>query len=172
MKLYQRVKKIAQDLAGSEVKLGTAMKMNPRTLNGYLKESREHNLWPLLPTILKIFPQVSREWLYFDEGEMLKADCEKALKPIRSAADQADQNIGAVPALEKENAALRELVDSKNEVIALQKQLLAKVADQADQDQRGMEFSGGPPAHTASAPGTPSAAHLLRRSTDREGGKL
>ncbi len=70
MQLYQRVRKIATTLAGSDVKMGTALGMNPRTFSGYLKESREHNLWPLLPRILQEYPQISREWLYFDEGEM------------------------------------------------------------------------------------------------------
>ncbi len=71
MKLYQRVRTIAKEVAGSETKLAPLIGVHQRTFNGYLKESREHNLWPLLPKILEVFPQVSREWLYFDEGEML-----------------------------------------------------------------------------------------------------
>lgn len=170
MKLYQRVRTIAKEVAGSETKLAPLIGVHQRTFNGYLKESREHNLWPLLPKILEVFPQVSREWLYFSEGEMLKSEGVQAQPQDRAPLDPLQK--GAATALERENAALRELVDSKNEIIALQKQLLAKAADQASQEQRGVEFSGGPPAHTASAPGTPSAAHLLRRATDREGGKL
>lgn len=68
--LYQRVKRVAQELAGSDVKMGTSLGMNPRTFSGYLQAAREHNLWPLLPKMLEVYPQISREWLYFNEGEM------------------------------------------------------------------------------------------------------
>ena len=86
---------------------------------------------------------------------MLKADGAKA-QPQSDSLDSL-QN-GADAALARENAALRELVDSKSEIITLQKQLLAKAANQVGQDQRGMDFSGGPPA--SSALGVSSAAHL------------
>lgn len=35
-------------------------------------EQRQHNLWPLLPQILEAFPHLSRQWLYFGDGPMLK----------------------------------------------------------------------------------------------------
>lgn len=87
MQLYQRIKKIAAEIAGSDVKMGTAMGINPRTFSGYLKETRQDNLWPLLPTVLEIYPQISREWLYFDEGEMLRGgDSQKPPTPRIDAA--------------------------------------------------------------------------------------
>lgn len=42
-----------------------------RTFIGYLSQRRQHNLWPLLPTMLEAFPRLSRQWLYFGEGPML-----------------------------------------------------------------------------------------------------
>lgn len=70
MELYQRVKRISKELAGSETKMATLLGIQQRTFNGYLNESRQGNLWDLLPAMLKEYPQVSREWLYFDEGDM------------------------------------------------------------------------------------------------------
>lgn len=70
MELFKRVKLVASDLAGSETKLATKIGVNQRTLNGYMRGRREDNLWALLPRILQEYPQISRDWLYFDEGEM------------------------------------------------------------------------------------------------------
>lgn len=81
MDLYQRVKEIAAVLATSQTALGDALGFaSPRTFQGYLTKSRQDNLWPLLPRILEIYPQISREWLYFDEGGMLGREREMSSK--------------------------------------------------------------------------------------------
>ena len=54
--------------------LARVIGVNELTFKGYCSESREGNLWPLLPAILAAFPEISREWLYFNEGEMLQSD--------------------------------------------------------------------------------------------------
>ena len=72
MLLFQRVKEVASVLAGSQTILGEKLGFSsPRTFQAYLTEARQDNLWPLLPRILEIFPELSREWLYFGEGSML-----------------------------------------------------------------------------------------------------
>lgn len=71
MKLFERVKKVSKELAFSETKLASLLGLPQRTFNGYLNEKSQRNLWELLPAILACFPQLSREWLYFGEGEML-----------------------------------------------------------------------------------------------------
>lgn len=70
MELYQRVKRISKELAGSETKMATLLGIQQRTFNGYLSPDRQDNLLALLPRILQEYPQISREWLYFDEGDM------------------------------------------------------------------------------------------------------
>lgn len=70
MELYQRVKRISKELAGSETKMAAQLGIQQRTFNGYLSESRQANLWALLNKILEEYPQISRDWLYFNEGEM------------------------------------------------------------------------------------------------------
>lgn len=70
MKLFERVRLISTDVARSQTDLAKKLGLSQPTFNGYLNEKRQDNLWPLLPQILELYPQLSRDWLYFDEGEM------------------------------------------------------------------------------------------------------
>ena len=71
MQLFQRVRTLAKTKAGSAKKLGELLGKSQPVFQGYLNETRQNNLWPLLPQILELFPDVSRDWLYFGEGEMI-----------------------------------------------------------------------------------------------------
>ena len=68
MELYERVKKCAALMHLSETAFARALGLPQSTLAGYFSVKRQHNLWPLLPAILKEFPRISRQWLYFEEG--------------------------------------------------------------------------------------------------------
>lgn len=72
--LFLRVKKISQNFCGSPTVLAKQLGLQPPTFLGYLNEKRQDNLWPLLPKILELLPQVSRIWLYFGEGDMLDSN--------------------------------------------------------------------------------------------------
>lgn len=86
MELFERVKQVA-GLSGSETKLANRLNLPQTTFNGYLKPARQDNLWPLLPKILELFPQVNRDWLYFGEGEMTEGDGSRvAVPPMTTAA--------------------------------------------------------------------------------------
>lgn len=86
MDLFERIKQVST-LAGSETKLAFRLGLPQTTFNGYLKPARQDNLWPLLPKILELFPQVRRDWLYFDEGEMTgEAGPHVAVPPMTTAA--------------------------------------------------------------------------------------
>lgn len=74
MELFQRVKQVSKELAKSETKLASMLDLPQRTLNGYLNEKSQRNLWEYLPKILVLFPQIRREWLWWGEGSMLKGD--------------------------------------------------------------------------------------------------
>ena len=106
MQLFQRVKHIAKNKAGSAKSLGEALGLSQSRFNGYLNETRQNNLWPLLPQILELYPDVSRDWLYFGEGEMIassptaaqvdelkeKADSQQAeIERLRSELDCANR---------------------------------------------------------------------------------
>ena len=73
-KLFERVKAASKRLTGKTYGIASAIGVNELTFKGYCSESREGNLWPLLPVILAAFPKISREWLYFNEGEMFVAE--------------------------------------------------------------------------------------------------
>jgi|GEM_PF-915757 len=74
MEMFERVRVVAERCAGSHSRLAERLQLPQRTFAGYLNLKRQSNLWPLLPKILEIFPTVSREWLYFGEGEMLVSE--------------------------------------------------------------------------------------------------
>lgn len=88
MKLFERVRLISTQIARSQTALAVALGEKQATFQGYLNDAREKNLWPLLPKILEVLPTLSREWLYFGEGPMLKADIQ---------ADTASSQIAAQP---------------------------------------------------------------------------
>lgn len=73
MLLFERVRLVASQLAGSQKELGRKLGLGQATFQGYLNEKRQDNLWPLLPAMLMAYPVLRREWLYFGEGEMLAA---------------------------------------------------------------------------------------------------
>lgn len=72
MLLFQRVKSVAAHCCGTNQALAEQLGLQPTTFQGYLNEKRQDNLWPILPRILEIYPQISREWLYFNEGSMIE----------------------------------------------------------------------------------------------------
>ncbi len=87
MELFERVKAVAKLLAGSDKALGEKLSLRQNTFSYYLSQKTQGKLWELLPKILEIYPQIRRDWLYFDEGEMLKSD-----KP-----DQFQKNVPVSP---------------------------------------------------------------------------
>lgn len=121
MELFERIKQIA-GLAGSETKLASRLNLPQTTFNGYLKPSRQDNLWPLLPKILELFPQVNREWLYFGEGEMTGETSPRvavppmttAVRPMKAAMSAAGDPVEGDAAL----AAAGELTTLRQKLLA------------------------------------------------------
>ena len=105
MQLFQRVKHIAKNKAGSAKSLGEALGLSQSRFNGYLNETRQNNLWPLLPQILELFPDVSRDWLYFGEGEMIASS---------PTAAQVDELLQKLEAKNAENERLRSELERVN----------------------------------------------------------
>ena len=132
MDLFERIKLVAKT-KGSVKKLAFELNIPQTTFNGYLSEKRQDNLWPLLPKILVLYPELSRDWLYFGEGQMLKADGEKtdsSYPPLsKPTAPTPAANYNSE--LERENVQLKillqvknELLEAKNELIATKNQLI------------------------------------------------
>ena len=82
MLLYERVKLISDLDKKRGLSLAESIDLNPYTFRGYLKESRQHKLNPLLDKILIVHPEISRDWLFFDEGDMYSSG--KAMLPPAS----------------------------------------------------------------------------------------
>lgn len=68
--LYERVTAAGKFFGGLPA-FAEMIGVQYRTFHAYLSAKRQHNLWPLLPTMLEAFPRLSRQWLYFGEGPML-----------------------------------------------------------------------------------------------------
>lgn len=71
MQLFERVRVLAKTKEKSVSAFSDKLEIAQATFNGYLKESRQNNLWEILPKVLELYPDVNRDWLYFGEGEML-----------------------------------------------------------------------------------------------------
>lgn len=109
MELYERIKVLSDNVAKSQTNLASMLNMPVSTLNGYLNAKRQNNLWPLLPRILDFLPQVSRDWLYFGEGDMFTSAARSA-----SADDAKDVELELLREnreLLKENRELRSELD-------------------------------------------------------------
>ena len=79
MELFERVDALIKYSGNSRASLAKQLRIKQTTFNGYFFGDRQKGLWPLLQEILAFFPQTSREWLFFGEGEMLKKDVDKPL---------------------------------------------------------------------------------------------
>lgn len=122
MQLFQRVKHIAKNKAGSAKSLGEALGLSQSRFNGYLNETRQNNLWPLLPQILELFPDVSRDWLYFGEGEMI------ASSPTAARVGELETELDAANAmLDAKDAEIERLRSELDEERRLNRNLTAKL---------------------------------------------
>lgn len=74
MQLYERIRLLAQKKDISLSKIAEYINIYPQKFNQWLNEKSQKNLWEHLPKILDKLPDVRPEWLYFDEGEMLRED--------------------------------------------------------------------------------------------------
>ena len=92
--LYNRVILLAKKKEKSVKSLAEKLGILRQTFNGYLCEQRQNNLWPLLPQILELYPDVSRDWLYFGEGEMLSTSPTAAhMEELKTELDAANAKL-------------------------------------------------------------------------------
>ena len=77
MELFERVDALTKYAGMSRSSLGKRLRVKQTTFNGYFSKDRQNGLWPLLKEISAFFPHISREWLFFGEGEMLKKDMDE-----------------------------------------------------------------------------------------------
>ena len=73
MELYQRLLQLVELLANnSQAKFAKGVGLSQQTFNNYLNpEGQQKIRKSLLDKVLTIYPEVNRDWLFFDEGEPL-----------------------------------------------------------------------------------------------------
>lgn len=87
MNLFERVSKLIEAKGISRNILAKRLDVPQNTLNRYFCAEHQDKLAQHLWTLLNLFPDVSREWLFFGEGEMLQADTPE-FKPAREPVAQ------------------------------------------------------------------------------------
>ena len=70
MMLFERILSIVEKTTKSQAKFAESIDIHPRTMNNWMNEKSQDNFWPVLPKILEVYPRISRQWLYFEEGPM------------------------------------------------------------------------------------------------------
>lgn len=71
MQLFERIKIIIAHSGDSQATVARHLGVTQQGFNQWLTAKSQKNLWEHLPKILELFPQISRNWLYFGEGEMI-----------------------------------------------------------------------------------------------------
>lgn len=73
MELYQRLLQLVELLANnSQAKFAKGVGLSQQTFNNYLNPDGQQRIRKsLLDKVLTIYPEVNRDWLFFDEGEPL-----------------------------------------------------------------------------------------------------
>ena len=79
MELYERVDEVIRRMAKSRTHLAKQLNIKQTTFNSWFSSDRQHYLWPALFQILELYPHVSRDWLFFNEGQFLKYEIEGPL---------------------------------------------------------------------------------------------
>ena len=76
MELYERVDEIIRRMAKSRTNLARQLDIKQTTFNTWFSRERQDYLLPALFRILELYPNISRDWLFFGEGEMVKTGME------------------------------------------------------------------------------------------------
>jgi hypothetical protein len=74
MELYERVDAVIGRLAKSRSHLAKQLNIKQTTFNSWFSGDRQEYLLPALYKVLALYPNISREWLFFGEGEMIKTE--------------------------------------------------------------------------------------------------
>jgi len=76
MELYERVDAVVKRMAKSRTHMARQLDIKQTTFNSWFSRGRQDYLLPVLFKILELYPHISREWLFFGEGEMVRTEME------------------------------------------------------------------------------------------------
>ena len=74
MELYERVDEVIKRMTKSRSSLAKQLNIKQTTFNTWFSRERQNYLLPTLYAILERYPHISREWLFFGEGEMVRTE--------------------------------------------------------------------------------------------------
>ena len=74
MELYERVEKVVKRMCKSRTQLANQLNIKQTTFNSWFSRDRQEYLMPVLLKILDLYPHISRDWLFFGEGEMVRSE--------------------------------------------------------------------------------------------------
>ena len=79
MELFERVDAVVRRMAKSRTHMAKQLNIKQTTFNSWFTCDRQEYLLPILFQILGLYPHISREWLFFGEGEMIKTEMDGPL---------------------------------------------------------------------------------------------
>ncbi len=94
MEVFERVTEVLKAKKLARYQLAEMVGAKQNTFNRYFDLENQDKLTPYLWKILELFPDISRDWLFFGEGEMTAGSPEgdnAAVTPVPSSAQSDDQ---------------------------------------------------------------------------------
>ena len=79
MELFERVYAVVRRMTKSRTHMAKQLNIKQTTFNSWFTRDRQEYLLPVLFQILELYPHISREWLFFGEGEMIKTEMDGPL---------------------------------------------------------------------------------------------
>ena len=74
MELFERVDAVVRRMTKSRTHMAKQLNIKQTTFNTWFTRDRQGYLLPILFNILELYPHISREWLFFGEGEMVRSE--------------------------------------------------------------------------------------------------
>lgn len=109
MQLFERITVLYEAKKMTQAKFAEAIGASPSKFNQWLNAKSQKNIWEHLPTILEMFPDVRREWLFLGEGDIFANTQPEQDGQQNSAKDRMEEMQSKMDALERELAEERRL---------------------------------------------------------------
>ena len=116
MELFERLNLLAGK-TGNKTKLAAALGIPQPKMSAWGNKLSQRNFWEYLPNLLEAMPDLSREWLYFEEGEMFRRSGDMSSNTEASHAAVLENQAETIRTLTETNRRLTE------ELLALRRSL-------------------------------------------------
>lgn len=122
MELYERIEAVIQQKKTNKKNVATLLGIPHNTFGRYFCLKHQRKLGMLLWDLAALWPDVSRDWLYFGEGEMLSAS------PTAAQVNELKAELDAANAkLDTKDAEIERLRSELDEANRLNRTLTAKL---------------------------------------------